>query len=483
MSSVVFKSALELGRLLKRREISARELLDECLGQHARHNGKVNAVIVTDIDRAKKSAAAADRRLAKGLPLSPFDGVPMTAKESFDWTGTPSTWGDPKLANNIATEDAVAISRMTDAGAVMYGKTNVPYMLADWQSFNKVYGTTGNPWDLSRTPGGSSGGAAASLATGMSALEIGSDIGASIRNPAHYCGIYGHKPTFGVVPEHGQTLPGRVSFSDIAVSGPLARSAKDLTVMLKLLSGPAGIEAHGLATRLPPSPKKKLKDFRVAIKLNSKVSDVDQPVQDLITSCGSFLKDRIKKLSYEARPDFTDEEVYQNYITLLRATATEFITQDEYDAAFAKAKTYANDDASYIALTTRAYAMSHRDWLLANERRHQLRYIWDAFFQDWDVMLIPTAASAAWPHNHDGERQDRMITVNGKQVSGIDQRFWAGYSCNFFLPSTAVPLGLTPQGLPSGMQIVSREYGDYTALRFAELLEQEFYSFIPPPGY
>jgi amidase len=483
MSSLVFKSALELGRMLKRRKISSRELLDECLSQYTKHNGKVNAVIVTDFDRAKKSSAAADRRLARGKSLSPFDGVPMTAKESFDWAGTPSTWGDPKLAKNIATKDAVAISRMTDAGAVMYGKTNVPYMLADWQSFNKVYGTTGNPWDVRLTPGGSSGGAAASLATGMSALEIGSDIGASIRNPAHFCGVYGHKPTFGVVPEHGQTLPGRVSFSDIAVTGPLARSARDLTAMMKLLAGPAGIEAHGLGTKLPSSPKKRLKDFRVAIKLNSKISDVDQPVQDLIAACGSFLTKRVKKLSFEAHPDLNDDEIYHNYITLLRATATEFITQEEYDSAFAKAQTFAKDDMSYMALTTRAYAMSHRDWLLANERRHQMRYIWEAFFEEWDVLLIPTAASAAWPHNHEGERQDRMIVVNGKQVSGIDQRFWAGYSCNFFLPSTAVPLGLTPQGLPSGMQIVAREYGDYTALRFAELLEEEFYSFTPPPGY
>ncbi len=483
MTELHFLPALKLAGLLKRKKISSRELLDECLARYARHNGKVNAVIVTDIDRAKKSAAAADRRFAKGKLLSPFDGVPMTAKESFDWTGTPSTWGDPKLANNIAKRDAVAVSRMTDAGAVMYGKTNVPYLLADWQSFNKVYGTTGNPWDLSRTPGGSSGGAAAALATGMSALEIGSDIGASIRNPAHYCGVYGHKPTFGVVPEHGQTLPGRVSFSDIAVTGPLARSAKDLTTMMKLLAGPAGIEARGLASQLPSSKLKSFKDFRVAIKLNSKVSDVDQPVQDLIIACGNFLKKRVKKLSFEAHPDFTDEEVYENYITLLRATATEFITDEEFAAAVAKSKTFAMNDKTYLALTNRAYAMSHRDWLLANERRHQMRYIWEAYFEDWDVLLMPTAASAAWPHNHEGERHERMITVNGKKVSGIDQRFWAGYSCNFFLPSTAVPLGLTPQSLPSGMQIVTREYGDYTALRFAELLEQDFYSFTPPPGY
>ena len=144
------------------------------------------------------------------------------------------------MRNNIAADDAVAVKRITDTGAVLFGKTNVPLMLADWQSFNDIYGTTNNPWDLTRAPGGSSGGSAAALATGMSALEIGSDIGASIRNPAHYCGVYGHKPTFGIVPLKGQGLPGSVTASDISVGGPMARSARDLTAMLKLMVGTDG---------------------------------------------------------------------------------------------------------------------------------------------------------------------------------------------------------------------------------------------------
>ena len=230
-----FRSATELGRLLRAGKLTSQALLDQCLDQYARHNGALNAVVVTDIARARKAAAAADRRLKKGKPLSPFDGVPMTAKESFDWTGTPSTWGDPRFKDNIASADAVAITRLTGAGAVIYGKTNVPLMLADWQSFNAIYGTTNNPWDVTRSPGGSSGGSATALATGMSALEIGSDIGASIRNPAHYCGVYGHKPTYGIVPYQGHLLPGIVEPGDISVAGPLARSARDLAVMLKLL--------------------------------------------------------------------------------------------------------------------------------------------------------------------------------------------------------------------------------------------------------
>jgi amidase len=458
-------------------------LLQACLDQYARHNDRVNAVVLTDIDRALRAAAAADRRLKKGAALGPFDGVPMTAKESFDWAGHPSTWGDPKYRNNIAKLDAVALKRMTDAGAVMYGKTNVPLLLADWQSFNEIYGTTNNPWDLARSPGGSSGGAAAALATGMSALEIGSDIGASIRNPAHYCGIYGHKPTYGVVPYRGHMLPGIVVPGDITAAGPMARSAKDLSVMMDILAGSVPTESRGLQVKLPRAPQKTFKDFRVAVKLSSTVSEVDQPVQDKISELAKFLKKRAKKISIEAAPTFSDEEAYEIYITLLRATASRRLTDAEYDDSVSKAKTLANSDRSYVAMMTRAFALSHRDWLKVNERRHQMRLLWDKFFDEWDVLLCPAAASAAFPHDQVGERHERFIDVNGKHVSTIDQRFWAGYSCGYYLPSTVAPLGLTPQGLPTGVQIITREYGDYTSLKFAELLEQEFGGFMVPPGY
>jgi amidase len=480
MSEFVFKSALELGRLLKRGKISAKELLQACLDQYARHNDQVNAVILTDIERGFRSAAAADRRLKKGEPLGPFDGVPMTAKESFDWAGHPSTWGNPKYRNNFANTDAAALSRLTDAGAVMWGKTNVPLDLSDWQSFNEIYGTTNNPWDLSRGPGGSSGGSAAALATGMSALEIGSDIGASIRNPAHYCGVYGHKPTYGVVPYRGHLLPGLVMPADITVAGPMARSAKDLTAMMDVL---AGSETRGLYVKLPKAAQTSLKDFRVAVKVSSSVSEVDQAVQDKIIEAAAAIKKQVKKLSFSAAPSFSDEEAFEIFITLLRATGSRKLSNDEYEAAVAKAATLPHSDKSYVAMMTRAFALSHRDWLMVNERRHKMRLLWDAFFDEWDVLLCPAAASAAFPHDHVGERHERFITVNGKRVSTIDQRFWAGYSCGYYLPSTVAPLGLTPQGLPTGVQIITREYGDFTSLKFAELLEQELGGFILPKGY
>lgn len=477
------RPATELARLLAKRKISARELLDVCTRQMAKHNPALNAVIYADLDRAKKSAAAADRRLKKGNPAGTFDGVPMTIKESFNWTGTPSTWGHPHFRDNIAGFDAAAVTRMADAGAVLYGKTNVPFLLADWQSFNDIYGTTNNPWDVTRSPGGSSGGSAVALATGMAALEVGSDIGASIRNPAHYCGVYGHKPTFGIVPMYGHALPGIVQPSDISCAGPLARSASDLAPMLKILAGPHGAEARAISLKIPAAPQKRLKDFRVAIMVTDPQSEVDMPLQDLIGKLGQFLSKKVRKISFEARPAFTSKEAFDIYIATLRSATSRRQTEAEFAQNATRVAGFAPDDDSYYAKMLRAYVMPHRTWLMANERRHQMRLLWDRFFEDWDVLLCPTAASAAFPHDHAGERHERTIEVNGKRVPTVDQLFWAGYSCGFYLPSTIAPIGLTSQRLPGGIQIVARQYADLTAIRFAELLEKEYHGFEPPPNF
>jgi amidase len=484
MTIDLFATALAMGRSLRAGKVSARELLDAHVDQYARHHHRINAIIHTERAAARRAAAAADKRLKAGKPLSAFDGVPMTIKESFDWAGTPSTWGDPELKNNVPTRNAVVVNRMQAAGAVVYGKTNVPLALSDWQSFNAIYGTTNNPWDTSRTPGGSSGGAAAALATGMSAMEIGSDIGASIRNPAHYCGVFGHKPTFGVVPYAGHLMPGSVALSDITVAGPMARSARDLTAMMDLLATVDGTAGRGLHMQLPRDKRTQFKDFRIAIKATSSISDVAQGYQDELKSLSQFLrKQGVKKLSHTAQPAFSDEEAYEIYILLLRATATKRMSDEAIADAAAKTLQFDSADKGYMALMTRAFSLSHGAWLRVNERRHQMRLAWDAFFEDWDVLLCPCAASDAWPHDQVGERHERLITVNGKQVSTIDQRFWAGYSGAFYLPSTVAPLGLSAQGLPLGVQIITREYGDHTALRFAELLERNWRSFVKPPGF
>src|SRR5262249_20838521 len=244
------RSARRLAADIRRKKLGCLELLDLYLSRVEKYDPAINAVVVRDFDNARRRARAADRALARGQAWGPFHGVPMTIKGSYDVAGLPTTWGVPSLRDNVVRSNAVVVDRLLSAGAVLFGKTNVPLYLGDWQSFNAIHGTTSNPWDLTRAPGGSSGGSAAALAAGLTALEAGSDIGSSIRNPAHFCGVFGHKPTWGIVPRHGQALPGQVAPVDIDVVGPLARSADDLALALSIMAGPDAIDAAGWQLRL-----------------------------------------------------------------------------------------------------------------------------------------------------------------------------------------------------------------------------------------
>src|SRR6516165_3119454 len=282
MTEVAFRSAAALAAAIHTREIGSRELLEHYLARVDRHNAALNAIIVTDLERARRRADEADAALARGENWGPLHGLPMTIKESFDVVGMPTTWGLPELKENLPAANALAVDRLLGAGAVIFGKTNVPVMLADSQSYNPVYGTTNNPWDPSLTPGGSSGGAAAALAAGLTGLELGSDIGGSIRNTAHYCGIYGHKSTYGIAPPRGQPLPGNVAASDISVICPLARSADDLALALGIIAGPEPVEAAGWRLDLAPPRGNALSDYRVAVILDDPNCPVDREVQDIL---------------------------------------------------------------------------------------------------------------------------------------------------------------------------------------------------------
>ena len=484
-TELAFLSAAELASRLASREISARELLEHHLARVERHNPALNAVIWMDAERARADADASDRRRAAGEPLGPLDGIPTTVKESYDLAGAPTTWGVPAFRDNIAARDSAVVERLRAAGAVIYGKTNVPLLLSDWQSFNAIHGTTNNPWDLSRSPGGSSGGSAAALAAGLSALEAGSDIGASIRNPAHYCGVYGHKPTWGIVPGRGQKLPGDLAESDIAVVGPMARSTADLRAAMDVLAGADGPEARGWQLRLSPPRKSSLRDFRVAVVLNDAVSEVDRPVQDAIARLARWLESEGAVVEMDARPRFSSEEAHEVYIRLLRAATSKRMTDDQITAALRSLDELPADAdrTGYKVWMWEAQTMPHRDWLHWNERRHALMAAWEEFFESYDLMLCPAAASAAFPHDQQGDRVDRTIEVNGKRVPTTDQLFWAGYPCAFYLPGTVAPIGLTDAGLPVGVQIVGRRYDDLTCLHMAGLIEDGYYRFTPPPGY
>ena len=262
---IEFLSASELAERIRTKAISSRELTDLYIDRIERLDGELNAVVVRDFERARQAADAADQALAQGNVYGPLHGVPMTIKEAYDIAGLPTTWGVPAFKDNIAKQDSETVKRFKAAGAHFMGKTNVPLQLADFQSYNEIYGTTCNPWNTERGPGGSSGGSAAALAAGFCALESGSDIGGSIRNPAHFCGVYGHKPTWNIVPQQGHSLPGMLATPDIGVVGPLARSAEDLALSLEIISGPEPLVERGWKLELPPPRHTKLSDYRVAL--------------------------------------------------------------------------------------------------------------------------------------------------------------------------------------------------------------------------
>jgi len=483
MLELPFRSAKQLALLIRKKKVGCLELLDLYLKRIEFYNPKINAIIFMGVEAARKRAKQADRALAKGEVWGPLHGVPMTIKESYDVVGMPTTWGVPQYKDNFPQKNAVAVERFLKAGVVLFGKTNVPLYLADWQTFNEIYGTTNNPWDVTRVPGGSSGGSAAALAAGLTGIEAGSDIGASIRNPAHYCGVYGHKPTFGIASPRGQALPGVVAATDISVIGPLARSADDLALAVDVMAGPDDIDGAGWQLRLPKPKKKMLREYKIAVIYTDPEAEVDGEVQKRLQAVIDFLSKNKVKVRENARPKIDSRAAHRNYIQLLRAATSGRLTPEMFQKGLEAAKSVEPSDESYQAQTIRAQVMVHKDWLAFNEARHKMRLVWAEFFREYDLLLCPAATTAAFPHNQKGERWERMVMVNGQPQTSTTQMFWAGYSCNAYLPSTVAPAGFTSDGLPVGVQIVGPQYGDHTCIHLARLLEQGFQGFVPPPGF
>ena len=482
MSEIQFKSASELVALLDASEIGARELLDHFLDRVERFNPAINAIVWHDAERARAEADASDRRRRAGEDTGPLDGLPVTLKESFDLAGSPTTWGVPEHRDNIASRDSAVVEKYRNAGAVVFGKTNVPLMLSDWQSFNAIHGTCSNPWNLGRTPGGSSGGSAAALAAGLTGLDAGSDIGASIRNPAHYCGVFGHKPTWEIISKRGQSLPGNLAPTDISVVGPLARSAVDLKLALGLLAGADGPAARAWRLTLPGPRRRELRDYRVGVLLSDPQAEVERSYQDAIADLARWLESEGASVEIGAKPEFSTGEAMEVYTMLLRAATSKQMSDEMISQAREDLNRLPERAIPYRRRMLEAQTMLHRDWLRWNERRYRLMAGWEAWFESYDLLLCPAASSPAFPHDHAGERHDRMIMVNGREQPVVDQLFWAGYPCGCYLPSTVGPIGLA-DGLPVGIQIVGRRYDDLTCLHMAALIEEGYYRFKPPPGY
>ncbi len=422
-------SASELASSLASRTVSAAELCEAAIARIERLDPPINAVVVRDFDRARDAAALADAALARG-ERRPLLGVPMTVKEAHNVAGLPTTWGLEAHRDWIAPTDSVAVARLKGAGAVIVGKTNVPPMLADWQSANPVYGRSNHPLDAGRTPGGSSGGSAAALAAGMIPLELGSDIGGSIRVPSHFCGVFGHKPSYGLVPNRGHEPPGVDGVAPVlGVVGPMARSAEDLALALGVLAGPEGDEAKGYRAHLPPPRHAALADYRVLILEHHPQAPVEADILAAIEKVGGALEAAGARVSRRSAllPDL--EASHRTYITLLMT-------------------------ALWRGPTAPPNVISAHAWLDALDAQLAIRRRWATLFEAFDVVLAPVLGVTAFPHDDEPDWQKRHLVVDGRQVPFGDQIAWPGIALLANLPATAVPVGADSGGMPIGLQVI-----------------------------
>jgi amidase len=481
-----FETATELSAALAAKKVSAVELAQDAIGRIERHDGKINAICVRDFERGLDAARAADASRARG-ETKPLLGIPLTVKESYNIAGLPTTWGFPAQKDFVPGEDALSISRIKGAGGVILGKTNVPLGLGDWQSYNDIYGTTNNPYDLGRTPGGSSGGSSAALAAGYGPLSLGSDIGGSLRVPAFHCGVYAHKPTFALAPSRGHTPPPfpPLPFDrDLAVIGPMARSAADLSLLLDVIAGPDPMEAGKAYTlALPPPRHGTLKNFRVLVVDTDPVLPTNAAVRAAIDRLAANLGKADVKIERHSPllPDFAaSSRLYMRM--LLSFLGATFAPETHAGAQQAAAK-LAPDDISLAAERLRGIALSHRDWVLADGGRARLRAQWRELFGTFDAVICPVMPTPAYPHDHSPEQEARRINIDGKDFVYPDQLAWPGIATLPGLPATAIPIGLSTEGLPVGVQIVGPWLEDRTPLKLAELIEREFGGFVPPPAF
>lgn len=482
MTDLAYAPASELLRLMDRHELTSRELLELYLGRIEKYNGDVNAVVYLDTEAARKRADIADKARAEGQSWGVLHGLPMTVKDVHNVAGWPTTYGDPGDANWRPEKNSSLVDRLIGAGAIIFGKTNIPLHSADFQSFNEVYGSTRNPWDLARSPGGSSGGSAAALASGFTPVELGTDIAGSIRFPAHFCGVFGHKPTHGILSDEGNLRRGTWLASDLATAGPLTRSAADLELLLDVLAGPDGAPAKAWQLNLPGPRAVRLSDFRIGAIENSSVAPIDIAYGEVISQFIQSLEQAGASVQRDAHPSFDHAEAHDAYLKLLRGTGAGRMSAAEFNNVVEIAAGLSDSDRSYRAKLRRAQTQSHRSYIGAEEIRARLNAEWTRFFCDFDILLCPVTLSAAYPVDETTIREDRKINVSGEQVDYNDQLFWAGYSTMPSLPVTTIPVGSLSSGLPVGINIVGPYLEDKTTLAFAKEASR-YVKFVPPPGF
>ncbi len=473
-------SALQAADAIRRKQVSSVELTRRVFERIDRHNPALNAFVFQLREEALAAARRADEALAQGRSLGVFHGVPVHVKESFAVAGRPCTWGIPALRDSPAPRNSEVVDRLLGAGAVLLGVTNVPVDLTDWQTYNPIYGTTNNPWDLKRTPGGSSGGSAAALAAGLGYLSVGSDIGGSIRVPAHFCGIYGHKPTLDLVSQQGQQAGGNwaaLGFSTLlAVAGPLARSASDLVAAMKVLGGPVGWDAKAWRWQLPASHHQDLRDFRVGYVLDDPIAPATPEVKSVLERVVVALERAGVQLQPGWPAGYKPAELLDNYLFHLQA----FL---ESVAPPAIREAQRNELASMKLKHAGASLSSFADWQQQSFRRLGYRAQWQAYFEKVDVFLSPVAFTPAFAHDHSEPQGDRVIATSTGPRRYMDMLNWIAAATLTGCPATAAPVGRTEAGLPVGIQIMGPFWEDATPITFAGLLAREIGGFTAPPGY
>jgi amidase len=486
MPELPFQSAAQLAASVRARKVSSRELLELYLSRIERANATVNAVVTLDAERARARALALDDELAARGPRGPLHGLPMTIKDAYETAGIRSTAGAVQYAQHVPARNAIAVQRLIDAGALVFGKTNVPAFSADMQSYNDIFGVTRNPHDLARTPGGSSGGAAVAVACGFTAFELGSDIGGSIRTPANWTGVYGHKPSYGLVPQTGHIPgpPGTLADTDLSCCGPLARSPADLALALDVLAGPDAERAKAWRLQLPPPRARSLAEYRVAVWLDDAAFPVDDAVLQVLDRAVRALEAAGARVDRAARPDVTLAEVADNYARLLNPIMVSGMPQVVLDelVKLADAGSGHEQPDAFTRFATRAMAR-HIEWLRAHERRMRYGARFAEFFSRFDVLLCPVSGVPAIPHQHEGTPVTRTLRVNGAERPYLDLLGWISMATAQHLPASVAPVGRTAGGLPVGMQIIGPALEDRTPIDFAARLGEVVPGFEPPPGF
>ena len=486
----LYQNARQLVQGIKKGNISSRELLETYIARIQEKNPALNSVVATNFDQARKRADEADAAIARGENWGPLHGLPMTIKDTYEVPGMPCTAGAPMLRNHIPKQHAVATQQLQDAGAILFGKTNVPLFASDLQSFNKVYGTTHNPWNPAMTPGGSSGGAAASLAAGFTPVELGSDIGGSIRIPAHFCGVYGHKVTHGIISLRGHVPgpPGTLGEPDLAVAGPMARSADDLQLMLDVVAGPSPLMEPGWQLKLPAPKQKKIEDFRVLLWIDDPLCPIDRQMSSLYLQLKSALETAGVKVDVGSPLGMGLDYFYPTYLNLM-GSAMGAAQKKMERRVMGLAAPLLEKLGGYLDAPKRfehflkGAAQSHVDWMRMNEKRFRMRQKFLSVFEQYDVILMPPALTTAIPHQQELEMPLRKIWVNGEKRNYADMLMWISPATLMGLPSTSAPIGKTTEGLPVNVQIMGAPFQDKTTIKFAGMMAKVMGGFVAPPGY